>query len=246
MSSRFLSLQCLASELEDQQSQPYSRQPPPPVTKDFGQPPVQVQVQMQPPVQVQVQVSQSLASSVAAMGRQQGDGRQQLPPSERDPVVLGEEFTEDLSRKHRLIACDRSSKQDNSFHGLCSDEDSGDILDPTYSNEVGKMMLRSPGSSSTKSSVSQESGVASGSEEEEGVKVKEENNLEREGMMNSSSKISDTEGGKYNLRSEERLICQRWWGKAEDPEVGSKNIITMARNCMISQTHTDKNTNHDL
>ena len=231
MSSRFLSLQCLASELEDQQSQPYSRQPqasqdsgysrqpPHPVSQDFGQPPVQVQVQVQPPVQVQV--SQSLASSVAAMGRQQDEGRQQLSQSERDPVVLDGEFTEDLSRKHRLIACDRSSKQDNSFHGLCSDEDSGDILDPTYSNEVGKMMLRSPGSSSTKSSVSQESGVASGSEEEEGVKVKEENNLEREGMMNSSSKISDTEGGKYNLRSEERLICQRWWGKAEDSEVGS-------------------------
>ena len=225
MSSRFLSLQCLASELEEQQSQPYSRQPqasqdsgysrqpPHPVTQDSGQPPVQAQVQMQ--------VSQSLASSVAAMGRQQGDGRQELSPGERDPVVVDEEFTEDLSRKHRLIACDRSSKQDNSFNGVCSDEDSGDILDPTYSNEVGKMMLRSPGSSSTKSSVSQESGVASGSEEEEGVKVKEENNLEREGMMNSSSKISDTEGGKYNLRSEERLICQRWWGKAEDSEVGS-------------------------
>ena len=219
MSSRFLSLQCLASELEDQQSQPYSRQPPHPVTQDSGQPPVQVQMQVQPPVQAQV--SQSLASSVAAMGRQQGDGRQELSPSERDPVVLGGEFTEDLSRKHRLIACDRSSKQDNSFNGVCSDEDSGDILDPTYSNEVGKMMLRSPGSSSTKSSVSQESGVASGSEEEEGVKVKEENNLGREGMMNSTSKMSETEGGKYNLRSEERLICQRWWGKAEDPEVRS-------------------------
>ena len=209
MSSRFLSLQCLASELEDQQSQPYSRQPPHPVSQDSGQPPVQVQV------------SQSLASSVAAMGRQQSDGRQELSPSERDPVVLGGEFAEDLSRKHRLIACDRSSKQDNSFNGAGSDEDSGDILDPTYSNEVGKMMLRSPGSSSTKSSVSQESGVASGSEEEEGVKVKEENNLEREGMMNSSSKTSETEGGRYNLRSEERLICQRWWGKAEDPEVRS-------------------------
>ena len=219
MSSRFLSLQCLASELEDQQSQPYSRQPPHPVTQDSGQPPVQVQMQVQPPVQAQV--SQSLASSVAAMGRQQGDGRQELSPGERDPVVLGGEFTKDLSRKHRLIACDRSSKQDNSFNGVCSDEDSGDILDPTYSNEVGKMMLRSPGSSSTKSSVSQESGVASGSEEEEGVKVKEENNLEREGMMNSSSKMSETEGGKYNLRSEERLICQRWWGKADDSEVGS-------------------------
>ena len=219
MSSRFLSLQCLASELEDQQSQPYSRQPPHPVTQDSGQPPVQVQMQVQPPVQVQV--SQSLASSVAAMGRQQGDGRQQLSPGEQDPVVLGEEFTKDLSRKHRLIACDRSSKQDNAFSGVCSDEDSGDILDPTYSNEVGKMMLRSPGSSSTKSSVSQESGVASGSEEEEGVKVKEENNLGREGMMNSTSKMSETEGGKYNLRSEERLICQRWWGKAEDPEVWS-------------------------
>ena len=225
MSSRFLSLQCLASELEDQQSQPYSRQPPHPVTQDFGQSPVQVQVQVQPPMQVQppvqVQVSQSLVSSVAAMGRQQGDGRQELSPGERDPVMLGEGFTEDLSRKHHLIACDKSSKQDNSFNGVCSDEDSGDILDPTYSNEVGKMMLRSPGSSSTKSSVSQESGVASGSEEEEGVKVKEENNLEREGMMNSSSKMSETEGGKYNLRSEERLICQRWWGKADDPEVRS-------------------------
>ena len=61
-------------------------------------------------------------------------------------------------------------------------------------------MLRSPGSNSTKSSVSQESGVASGSEEEE-VKYK----------MDNIEEVGKVEGGKYNVRSE-RLICQRWWG----------------------------------
>ena len=87
------------------------------------------------------------------------------------------------------------------------------------------MMLRSPGSNSTKSSVSQESGVASGSEEEE-VKFKEdkreggkmeEYDIE-EGNMGNVGNMGNMEGGKYNVRSE-RLICQRWWGRTEEAEV---------------------------
>ena len=87
------------------------------------------------------------------------------------------------------------------------------------------MMLRSPGSNSTKSSVSQESGVASGSEEEE-VKFKEdkreggkmeEYDIE-EGNMGNVGNVGNMEGGKYNVRSE-RLICQRWWGRTEEAEV---------------------------
>ena len=70
-------------------------------------------------------------------------------------------------------------------------------------------MLRSPGSNSTKSSVSQESGVASGSEEEE-VKYK----------IEEESKVGKVEGGKYNVRSE-RLIRQRWWGRTGEVEVTS-------------------------
>lgn len=87
------------------------------------------------------------------------------------------------------------------------------------------MMLRSPGSNSTKSSVSQESGVASGSEEEE-VKFKEDKReggkMEEygieEGNMGNVGNMGNMEGGKYNVRSE-RLICQRWWGRTEEAEV---------------------------
>ena len=85
------------------------------------------------------------------------------------------------------------------------------------------MMLRSPGSNSTKSSVSQESGVASGSEEEE-VRYKEEEYKTEGDKMGEynieEGKMGNMEGGKYNVRSE-RLICQRWWGRTGEAEVTS-------------------------
>ena len=85
------------------------------------------------------------------------------------------------------------------------------------------MMLRSPGSNSTKSSVSQESGVASGSEEEE-VRYKEEKYKTAEDKMDeydiAEGNMGKLEGGKYNVRSE-RLICQRWWGRTGEAEVTS-------------------------
>ena len=87
-------------------------------------------------------------------------------------------------------------------------------------------MLRSPGSNSTKSSVSQESGVASGSEEEE-VKYKEAEYKAEEGKINeceAGGNVSSMEGGKYNVRSE-RLICQRWWGRPEETEVSFSSLF---------------------
>ena len=82
------------------------------------------------------------------------------------------------------------------------------------------MMLRSPGTNSTKSSVSQESGVASGSEEEE-VRYKEEKYKTAEDKMDEyEGNVGKLEGGKYNVRSE-RLICQRWWGRTGETEVTS-------------------------
>ena len=94
------------------------------------------------------------------------------------------------------------------------------------------MMLRSPGSNSTKSSVSQESGVASGSEEEE-VKYKTDKyNIEE-------IKMGKVEGGKYNVRSE-RLICQRWWGsRTGEAEVTSLFQIHIDQ-CRLMSTNVDQ------
>ena len=106
---------------------------------------------------------------------------------------------------------------------------SEEVVGPVYSNEG--LMLRSPGSNSTKSTVSQESGVASGSEEEE-VKYKNYN-IEEMGKV---------EGGKYNVRSE-RLICQRWWagGTGQAEVTSSFKYISLTKSHGLTEGLVQKN-----
>lgn len=210
MSSRFLSLQCLASELEEGQgTQPYSRQPALSHTQPYPHP---------PPMQASHSLSYSCHPS-SLLGGREANGSQQLSssdadkpqeakahPAEAEPTPRPQHpYPSNQSSKHR-----GSSNFHTSSNTLHCNEGSSDVLGPVYSNEGGSsLMLRSPGSNSTKSSVSQESGVASGSEEEE-VKYK----------IEEESKVGKVEGGKYNVRSE-RLIRQRWWGRTGEVEVTS-------------------------
>jgi len=202
MSSRFLSLQCLASELEEGQqgTQPYSRQP--------GRLAHSSQPHSHQPSMLQ---ASHPCHPSSLLGGREANGSQQLSSSEADnkpeEARAHPAEAEPRPRPQHPYPPKQSSKQPGSsnFHTSSNERDSSDVLGPVYSNEGGSsMMLRSPGSNSTKSSVSQESGVASGSEEEE-VKYKTDKyNIEE-------IKMGKVEGGKYNVRSE-RLICQRWWG----------------------------------
>merc|ERR1711936_1244982 len=122
------------------------------------------------------------------MGGKQSDGSEQVASSNPQEPACSKDHSIELQPttrpQHPKIPNQNSNHVSSYDYG-----DQSDVLGPLYSNEGTSKMLRSPGSNSTKSSVSQESGVASGSEEEE-VKYK----------IEEESKVGKVEGGKYNVR----------------------------------------------
>ena len=221
MTSRFLSLQCLASDLEEGSPQPYS---PIPVSHPAQRCPGQ------PPVQGFHSLSYSRHPN-SLMGGKQSDGSEQLASSNPQESACSKDHSIELQPttrpQHPKIPNQNSNHVSSYDYG-----DQKDVLGPLYSNEGTGKMLRSPGSNSTKSSVSQESGVASGSEEEE-VKYKEAEYKAEEAKINEceAGNVSSMEGGKYNVRSE-RLICQRWWGRPEETEVFTFYLSIITFHCL--------------
>ena len=225
MTSRFLSLQCLASDLEEGSPQPYS---PIPVSHPAQRCPGQ------PPVQGFHCLSYSRHPN-SLMGGKQSDGSEQLAScdaSNPQESACSKDHSIELQPttrpQHPKIPNQNSNHVSSYDYG-----DQKDVLGPLYSNEGTSKMLRSPGSNSTKSSVSQESGVASGSEEEE-VKYKEAEYKAEEDKINeceAGGNVSSMEGGKYNVRSE-RLICQRWWGRPEETEVFTFYLSIITFHCL--------------